>query len=150
MARSNITSNVDPGALRRRPTVLLVEEDESVRAVAGVILEREGYRVVRAGSAREALKVWEQHSHEVEVLFTDVHMNGMGGTKLAEILLALNPRLTVLFSSGGCLQNLRSAVAHWPNAGFLAKPYTLNQLRLSIEFALQQAAAGAGPTQSVG
>jgi len=112
----------------RLRTVLLVEEDPSLRGFAAAALVRLGYAVVEAGSAREALNLWQQHSHSVEILFTDVRMGGMDGAKLAEILLRLNPRLKVVFSSGGYNESVQLMVATRSHVGFLSKPYTLTQL----------------------
>jgi two-component system cell cycle sensor histidine kinase/response regulator CckA len=122
---------------QRRPAILLVEEDESVRALASLVLHRAGYGVLEARSPQEALELWRLHSEQIELLFTDVKMSGMKGTQLAEILLSLKPTLKVLFSSGGYSETVRGMVRALHNAGFLPKPYTVEQLRKTVESAMR-------------
>jgi PAS domain S-box-containing protein len=92
-----------PGAtksLRGEETVLLVEDDPQVRALAQTILQRNGYHVLAAMSGAEALAICKQFSGMIHVLLTDVVMPGLGGRQLAEQLAPLRPRMRVIFMSG--------------------------------------------------
>ena len=89
-----------PATLRGDETVLLVEDQAEVRAVARDILQRYGYDVLDAPSARAALAVCEQHTGTIHLLLTDVVMPHMNGRELAERALQLRPRMRVLFMSG--------------------------------------------------
>jgi signal transduction histidine kinase/ActR/RegA family two-component response regulator len=80
-------------------TVLLVDDDEVVRAVVGAMLQDLGYTVMAAASAGEALAMLEQGA-VADLLFTDVVMPGMGGRQLADRALKILPSLRVLFTSG--------------------------------------------------
>jgi PAS domain S-box-containing protein len=82
----------------RGESILVVEDDEAVRKVAAIILEQQGYRVMTAGSAAEALTLVEQH--EVALMVTDVVLPGLGGRLLAEAVRAKHPGTKVLFMSG--------------------------------------------------
>jgi PAS domain S-box-containing protein len=81
-------------------TVLLVEDEEGVRAVATDMLAAAGYRVLEAATPGEALRVFGSMRTEIDLLLTDVVMPEMSGRDLANRLLALKPGLKVLFMSG--------------------------------------------------
>jgi PAS domain S-box-containing protein len=80
-------------------TVLLVEDEELVRAFAATALERAGFRVLTASRATEALEVSERGG-SVDVLVSDLMMPGMGGRELAERVVARNPATKVVLMSG--------------------------------------------------
>jgi two-component system, cell cycle sensor histidine kinase and response regulator CckA len=113
-------------------TILLVEDDASVRAVTRSILERHGYRVLEAHSAGDALLICEQHEASIHLLLSDVVMPRMSGPKLAERLGPLRPEMKVLFMSGyaGC-SVIRNG---FPDQGavFLQKPMTVETLTRKV------------------
>jgi PAS domain S-box-containing protein len=85
---------------RGHETILVVEDNEMVRQIAGRLLERQGYRVLLASSASEALQLAEPVSTTVDLLLTDVIMPGMNGRALFDALRAARPGLRVLYMSG--------------------------------------------------
>ena len=90
-----------PGASDRgSETILLVEDEEEVRAVLHQILLRKGYRVLQAGSGEEALVVSRLHRGDVHLLLTDVTMPEMKGPELAQRLRAERPSTRIVFMSG--------------------------------------------------
>jgi PAS domain S-box-containing protein len=81
-------------------TVLLVEDEEQVRAILKHILEDQGYCVLSASNGEEALTISQDLGREIELMITDVVMPQMSGRELAERVLELRPMLPVLFMSG--------------------------------------------------
>jgi two-component system, cell cycle sensor histidine kinase and response regulator CckA len=81
-------------------TVLIVEDEDEVRAFARDVLEMGGYAVLEAPSAARALEIGEAHTVAIDLLVTDVLMPGMTGPELARRLRARRPALRVLCMSG--------------------------------------------------
>jgi signal transduction histidine kinase/ActR/RegA family two-component response regulator len=122
-------------------TVLVVEDDEPVRLLAGLELRAMGYRVIEAASGAEAMRVLEQ-GETVDLLFTDIVMpGGMSGRELADAAWRLRPGLRVLFTSG----YTENAIVHHgrldPGVQLLPKPYRRADLARAVRVALERPAA---------
>ena len=85
---------------RGSETVLLVEDDESLRMLAREILTVQGYAVLEAASPRDALRIHQTHEGRIDLLLTDVVMPEMNGRQLADHLKVARPEMAVLFMSG--------------------------------------------------
>jgi two-component system cell cycle sensor histidine kinase/response regulator CckA len=104
-------------------TILLVEDESSVRAFVKMTLQRFGYRVVEADSAERALEVLES-LHEVDLLLTDVVLPRMDGPELAERVRHRRPATRVLLMSGYAAGFENSMASSQWSTRFLAKPFT--------------------------
>jgi CheY-like chemotaxis protein len=116
------------GVLHGSETVLLVEDESVVRALAAEALRRHGFQVLTASTGTEALDLAGQTLRPFDVLVTDVVMPQMGGQQLAEHLLAQTPALKVLFISGSIDCVLARDGALKPGMTLLQKPFTPRQL----------------------
>jgi two-component system, cell cycle sensor histidine kinase and response regulator CckA len=90
--------DADPGG--GSETILLVEDEASLRGMIAEVLIESGYRVLQAHTAEDALQLAHQHRGPIDLLLTDVVMPGMGGAELAEALYVPRPATRVLFMSG--------------------------------------------------
>ena len=106
-------------------TILLVEDDETVRELAVEILTINGYTVVEARNGVEALDIYKEKSDEIDMLVTDVVMPQMGGKELAEKLAVIAPDLKVLFLSGYTNRAIVQQGILDLKTNFLQKPFTL-------------------------
>ena len=89
------------GARAGNETILLVEDDVAVREFTVAVLQKHGYRVLQAGSGKDAMEVWKWHGPRVRLLLTDMVLEDeMSGLELAAKLRAENPRLKVICTSG--------------------------------------------------
>jgi CheY-like chemotaxis protein len=117
-------------------TILLVDDDASVRYVVGRLLESNGYRVLEADSGLAALELWRTHSEEIDLLFTDLQMPEMEGPQLAAVLRALNPALRVVYTSGSGISTVEAMLNSAQPGRFVAKPYRTEVLINTVSEAL--------------
>jgi len=119
-------------------TILLVEDEEQVRALSRQVLESCGYRVIEATDGFSALDLLEMSRMNVDLLITDLTMPRMGGRELAEKLRKLLPELPILFSSG---YTDEAVVRHGlleTNVHFIQKPFSLNDLARKVRDVLDE------------
>jgi signal transduction histidine kinase len=136
----------DLSLLRGTETVLLVEDDEGVRAYSSGVLRELGYTVIEAFDAASALAALEGHG-PVDLLFTDVVLpGGLHGHKLAEQVRQRRPGVQVLFTSG----YTRNAIVHNgridPGVQLITKPFTYEDLAIRVRRVLDAPRAGVGNT----
>jgi signal transduction histidine kinase/CheY-like chemotaxis protein len=116
-------------ALGGSETVLVVEDEMVLREMARDFLTDSGYRVLEAGSGREALQVWWAHQSEINLLLTDMKMpEGVSGLELAEKMLAGQPGLRIIFTSGYSEDVVSPEFLQRTHSRFLSKPYTYADL----------------------
>jgi PAS domain S-box-containing protein len=129
-------SNMTPRSLPHggTETILLVEDEESVRRLASLLLERSGYRLLVASSAEEALETARGYAGQIDLLLTDVVLPGLHGRRLADLLSSERPSIKVVFASGyfderGILE---------PGSDFIQKPFNPETLARTIRRALDR------------
>jgi len=120
----------------RRGTVLVVEDEGSVRQMVCAALAENGFSVVDAASPAMARQVFDSEKRRVDLLVTDVVMPEMTGPELYERLLEHQPELPVLFMSGYSVQLLDENGRGQLKGGLLAKPFTSSELVCAVEAAL--------------
>ena len=109
-------------------TVLLVEDEDCLRPLAAELLESRGFRVLAAGSGKEALALAHAHQHEVQLLLTDVVMPGMSGPQLASTLRQTHPGMRVLYMSGYLADAIARHGALEEGTLLLHKPFSSAEL----------------------
>ncbi len=117
----------------RNQTVLIVDDEASVRSVARNTLQRRGYRTIEAADGREALEVYKRFFSEVSLVLLDLTMPYMNGEEVLRELKRITPSVKVLLSSGF---NEVEAVRRFTGqglAGFLQKPYASSVLAETVK-----------------
>ena len=123
-------------------TLLLVEDEASVRQASLHFLIRSGYTVLEATDAADALRASRQHSGPIHLMITDVIMPKMSGPKLAEQLAEERPDMKVLFVSGYA-ENTVLPQGKIDHSRFLQKPFSLKTLARKIREVLETSEVGA-------
>jgi len=126
---------------RGSETILLVEDQPEVRAIARTILSRQGYRIIEADSGVAALDFVKSQDEPIDMLLTDVIMPILGGQDLAREVLVLRPGVRVLFASGYTDDVLVQQGVLQPGAEWIQKPFTKESLSQKVRSVLD---GGAG------
>jgi nitrogen-specific signal transduction histidine kinase/CheY-like chemotaxis protein len=113
-------------------TILVVEDEETVRALVGTVLRQHGYTVLEAADAGAALQLGAEHPGPVHLLVTDVVMPRVSGHQLAQRLQALRPGLKVLYLSGHTEDAILRAGVREAEISFLPKPFTPEDLARKV------------------
>ena len=125
-----------PGTLRGRESILVVEDEPALRELVENVLRGLGYRVYAATNGEEAARLVEQFGLEPELLLTDVVMPGMSGPQLIERLRRTRPGLRVLYMSGYTDDTLSQHLALDSNVPFIQKPFSAPALSEKVREAL--------------
>lgn len=118
------------GSCQGTETILVVEDEVSLRTFACTLLQNSGYTILQAGDGEEALALSAQHKEPIHLLLTDMVMPGMKGPAVAEKLAPLHPEAKVLFMSGYTGFVSRGLVD--PHATLISKPFTREELLRKI------------------
>jgi len=118
-------------------TVLLVEDEESVRHLVRETLASKGYKVIEAENGEAGLQAAEAHEGTIDLLITDVVMPGISGRELAHRVTASRPEIKVLYLSGYTEDAIIHEGVLEPGAAFLQKPFTLQVLSRKVRDVLR-------------
>jgi CheY-like chemotaxis protein len=139
------TESTSAPSVRRAPsiaplgdhTILLVEDDGDVRALARHILEEASLRVIEAPDGPSALACWRQHRGEIDLLITDMVMpGGLSGSDLADQIHAESPDLPVVFTSGYSVGLFENDGKFCKEVNYLPKPFLAHELISIVATAL--------------
>lgn len=112
-----------PSSIQGNETILLVEDDEGLRALAVEILQSRGYRIITAQHPGEALKISQNHKDPIHLMVTDVVMPQMSGHELVRRMVHERPKMKVLYMSGYTPDTVIQHDMSNPNTPFLQKPF---------------------------
>ncbi|HVH69713.1 MAG TPA: PAS domain S-box protein [Candidatus Dormibacteraeota bacterium] len=121
-----------------KETILLAEDEPAVRELARMVLSEQGYTVIEAQNAEDAVRLAGRHGSEIHLLLTDVAMPGMSGRDLANHLTALHPYLRVLYMSGYTYNVIAENGTLEEGLSFLQKPFTPKALAQRVRETLDR------------
>jgi two-component system, cell cycle sensor histidine kinase and response regulator CckA len=113
-------------------TLLLVEDEATVRASVRRLLEWHGYHVIEATDATDALRMYDEDPHAIDLVLTDVLMPGMTGQELVHQLRTRNPELKVVYMSGYTERAIGDTGSMPHGTGFVEKPFTVDTLMRTL------------------
>lgn len=118
-----------------KQTILLVDDDDSVRGLLARVLRSKGYNVLEAASGEEAQAVAQDHAGALDLLVCDVLMSGLSGPDLAERLAQARPELRMLMMSGD--PTMESVLDdRRVRAEFIGKPFSAQKLVENVQLLL--------------
>ena len=117
---------------RGEETLLIVEDQADVRRLALSILQADGYRLLQAGDAEQALGLSASYAGKIDLLVTDVIMPGLNGRQLADRLVEERPGLKVLYTSGYTADVMALQGSLEPGMEYLPKPFGAAQLSAKV------------------
>ncbi len=127
-------------------TILLVEDEDSLRELARVCLQSAGYTILEARSGQEAIEIGRQYGGNIQLLLTDVVMPGISGSALAATLVKTQPAMRVLFMSGYAYDIITRHGVLSPEVTLLEKPLTISSLLTKVREVLDADRANVGRT----
>ncbi len=117
----------------KKKTILVVEDEPTLRALVRKVLERSGYDVIESSSGLKALELWTRTKPQVDLLLTDMVMpDGISGMQLAEKLKSQNPKLKIIFTTGYSAELMGNDFEIKEGVNFLQKPYPPQRLVQTI------------------
>ncbi len=147
-----LTPKQIPSAPRRgnKETILLVEDDDTVRALARKMLQAAGYRVMEASDGPMAVATWRGFNERVDLLITDMVMpGGLSGSDVAERFHADRPEGKILYSSGYSVDLFGGDHSLLEGVNYLPKPYFAEELIEAVARACSGPSVPASPAESV-
>jgi CheY-like chemotaxis protein len=132
--------NVAPALTPGNITILVVEDEDFVREVTAEVLLSAGFRVLRARTAAEAMRLFPRNGDNLHLLLTDVVLPGRSGYLLAHDLRVIVPALKVIFISGYPENEVIQRVSNHPANFYLPKPYSVEMLLQKVKVALSEPA----------
>ena len=125
-------------ALQRNETVLVVEDEETVRKLAVKGLRRQGYKVLEASDGGKAFLLCEEYKGPIQLILTDVVMPGMSGRRLVERLKEIHPKTKALYMSGYTDNVILHHGILEKGIDFIQKPFTIDGLLRKVREVLDK------------
>src|SRR5438309_6281242 len=125
-----------------KETILLVEDERSLRLIIQKVLQQFGYEVIPAGNASEALELWASHNQEIDLLLTDLVMpESLSGRQLAQKLRDERPDLKVVYTSGFDIEPFDNSSEQFVEGlNFVQKPFRRDTLASAVRRSLDSGA----------
>jgi two-component system cell cycle sensor histidine kinase/response regulator CckA len=127
-SKSRVCQGIELNSCRGSETILLVEDEETVRHLAKKVLSNYGYDVLEAQYGEEAIHIVAESAKSIHLIITDVVMPKMSGIKMVEKLQLMLPKVKILYISGYTEETLGQHGVLAENTSFLQKPFEPEQL----------------------
>ena len=125
-------------ALDGTETILLVEDEALLVETLCILLESKGYTVYAAQDGKEAVRIYEQHKHEISLVFTDLGLPGITGMDEFRLLKEINPDIKVIFASGFFGPDVKAELVSNGAKAFIQKPYGPDDIARKIREVLDR------------
>ncbi|MDB5106178.1 MAG: multi-sensor hybrid histidine kinase [Fibrobacteres bacterium] len=113
-------------------TILLVDDERTIRELGSLILTKAGYEVLTAEDGLDGMMVFERAQDRISLVLTDIQMPKADGLALATAVKNINPDVKIIFMSGyAATEKVAAAVVNWKSS-FLQKPFSLEKLKDSV------------------
>jgi PAS domain S-box-containing protein len=113
--------------------ILLVDDEPMVVEVGAQMLQRAGYTVISTTSGKEAIDLYRQSNHGIDLVILDMIMPGMGGGMVFDQIKTIDPAVKVLLSSGYSIDGQAAEILKRGCKGFIQKPFSMEQLALKVK-----------------
>jgi len=124
--------------IRGSETVLLVDDEDTIREVGQELLEAMGYRVLMASDGKEAIELYKKDRNDIDMVLLDMVMPNMGGGDAYDRMKEINPDIKVLLSSGFSIDGEATQILERGCNGFIQKPFTMKELSIRIREILEK------------
>ncbi len=133
LTNAPVTRQHDPAQKPESPaTILIIDDEETVREILTRVLRRLGHNVLPASGGEEGLSIYGEKKDEIDLVIVDINMPKMSGIEVAGRLRSINPKVTVIGSSGESDQDLNETKVKKIFDGFIQKPYGINMLSAEV------------------
>jgi CheY-like chemotaxis protein len=126
------TIETPQGIVGGTETVLLVDDEEAILEVGRDLLKAMGYQVLIARDGNEAVQVYRNNKHMIDIVILDIVMPNMGGGAAYDLMKRLNPAIKVLLSSGYSINGEATKILERGCSGFIQKPFDMKDLSSAI------------------
>jgi CheY-like chemotaxis protein len=134
-AKGDKKREVEPERLKG--TILVIEDDEMVMDLAQAMLKRLGYRVLAAGTGKEALDSVKAFDGEIDLALLDIKLPDMSGSQVYSLMMEERPGLKVVVCSGYSIDGPAQEILHSGAQGFIQKPFSIEALAGKIREAME-------------
>jgi PAS domain S-box-containing protein len=121
-----------PEKIQGKETILIVDDENTVRSIVKDLLHKFGYQTLSASSGEEAIEIFRRREQEIDLVILDLSMPGMGGQKCLKQLLRINHKLNIIISSGYLYSGDVRETLQWGAAAYIEKPYKLKDILLIV------------------
>jgi CheY-like chemotaxis protein len=126
------------GILRGSESVLFVDDERMITETGKDLLELLGYKVLIAGSGKEAVRIYEENKDQIDIVVLDMIMPGISGGEIYDRMKRINPKVKVLLSSGYSINGQATEILDRGCNGFMQEPFKMNELSQKLREILDE------------